>query len=78
MMEKHMRQMSILIPQDLLFALQAVLMAFGFWISLKVVQHRGNNLIPDAGWRLSPMIVFAVLTTCFHLWLLNQPMVMRM
>jgi polyferredoxin len=78
MMELHMRQMEILIPQDALFALQAALMTFGFWISLKVIQHRGNNLMPLAGWRLSPMIAFAALVTCFHLWLLSQPMVMRM
>jgi ferredoxin len=78
MMEKHMRHTAILVPQDLLFALQTALMTFGFWISLKVIQHRGNNLMPQAGWRLSPMIVFAVLVTGFHLWLLSQPMIMRL
>jgi ferredoxin len=78
MMEKHLRQMEMLISQDLLFALQAGLMVFGFWVSLKVIQHRGNSLIKSKGWRLSPMIGFAVLVTGFHLWLLMQPMTMRM
>lgn len=78
MVEKHMRHMEMLLQQDLLFALQAGLMVFGFWISLKVIQHRGNSLIKSNGWRLSPMIGFAVLVTGFHLWLLMQPMTMRM
>jgi hypothetical protein len=78
MMEKHMRHMEMLIPQDVLFALQAGLMVFGFWISLKVIQHRGHSVIKSTGWRLSPMIGFAVVVTGFHLWLLMQPMTMRM
>ncbi len=78
MMEKHMRSMTMLLPQDVLFALQAALMTFGFWISLKVIQHRGLQLMPAAGWRLAPMICFAIVVTGFHLWLLSQPMIMRM
>jgi hypothetical protein len=77
-MEKHMRHMDMLISQDLLFALQAGLMVFGFWISLKVIQHRGQALIPKAGWRLMPIVVFSLIVTGFHLWLLSQPMMMRM
>ncbi len=78
MMEKHIRHSTILIPQDAIFALQAVLMTFGFWISLKVIQYRGNDLLPGAAWRLVPMVLFAALVTAFHLWLLSQPMIMRM
>ncbi len=77
MMEKHMRHMDMLIPQDLLFAIQASLIVFGYWISLRVIEHRGRTMIPKAGWSLSPMIGFAVLVSLFHLYLLNQPMVMR-
>ncbi len=77
MMEKHSRHQEILFSQDILFALQAGLIAFGFWISMKVIQHRGNALMPEAGWRLSPMISFAMLVTGLHLWLLMQPMLMR-
>ena len=78
MMEKHMRIMNLLIPQDLLFALQAGLIAFGFWISLRVIQHRGAGLTNSAGWRLAPMILFVTGISLYHLWLLMQPMVMRM
>ena len=77
MMEKHMRHMDMLIPQDLLFAIQAGLIVFGYWISLRVIEHRGRTMIPKAGWSLSPMIGFTVLVSLFHLYLLNQPMVMR-
>ena len=78
MMEKHMRHLNLLIPQDALYALQACLIVFGFWISLRVIQHRGRQLTNSAGWRLSPIVLFAVVISIYHLWLLMQPMVMRM
>ena len=77
MMEKHMRHMDMLIPQDLLFAIQAGLIVFGYWISLRVIEHRGRIMIPDVSWKLSPMIGFAILVSLFHLTLLSQSMVMR-
>ena len=78
MMEKHTRHMEMLIPQDLLFALQAGLMVFGFWIGLKIIQHRSDNLLKTSNWQLSPMILFVIVITTFHVFLLSQPMVMRM
>ena len=76
-MEKHSRHQEILFSHDILFSLQAGLIAFGFWISLKVIRHRGNALMADANWRLSPMVLFAIFITALHLWLLMQPMLMR-
>lgn len=78
MMEKHLHHMHLLFSQDLLFALQSGLMVFGFWISLRVIQHRGGSLINSARWPLVPMILFVTLVSVYHLWLLMQPMVMRM
>ncbi|OGT32483.1 MAG: hypothetical protein A2W28_08265 [Gammaproteobacteria bacterium RBG_16_51_14] len=78
MLEKHHRYLQILIPEDVLFGMQAGLLLFGFWISLKVIRHRGHSIVPAAGWRLFPMIVFAAGFTGFQLWLLMQPMMMRM
>ena len=77
MMEKHGRHQELLLSHDILFSLQAGLIAFGFWISLKVIRHRGNVLMADANWRLLPMVLFAVFITALHLWLLMQPMLMR-
>jgi ferredoxin len=78
MMEKHYRHLEILIPENVLFALQTGLLIFGFWIGLKVIRYRGHSIIPAAGWRLIPMILFAAGFTGINLWLLMQPMVMRM
>ncbi len=83
MMEKHARHFHMIISQDSLFAIQAGLMVFGFWIAVQILRHRGRALLVAAGhrggsWRLAPMLGFVVLMTCFHLWLLSQPMMMRM
>ncbi len=81
-MEKHARHFEMLISQDTLFAVQAGLMVFGFWIAVQIVRHRGRTLLVAGshrgGWRLAPMLGFVVLITGFHLWLLSQPMIMRM
>jgi hypothetical protein len=78
MMEKHQRHLDMLISQDTLFAIQGLLMLFGFWIAVKVLRYRGNSLLPNATWRLFPMYFFIIGINSFHLWLMMQPMVMRM
>ncbi len=78
MMEKHQRHFDMLISQDVLFAIQGFLMLFGFWIAMKVIRYRAINLLPNAGWRLFPLVAFIVGINSFHLWLMMQPMVMRM
>ncbi len=78
MMERHQRHLGMLISQDTLSATQALIMMFGFWIALKVLRYRGNSLLPDAGWRLFPVLLFIIGVHGFNLWLLMQPMVMRM
>lgn len=82
MMEKHERHMNMWLSQDLLFAIQAGLMIFGFWIAIQVIRHRSHNILianeKFASLKLLPMISFAIGLTGFHLWLLMQPMTMRM
>ncbi len=78
MAEKHQRHFDMLISQDLLFAIQGLLMMFGFWIAIKVLRYRGQRLLPSSGWRMLPVLLFIILVNAFHLWLLMQPMVMRM
>jgi polyferredoxin len=81
-MEKHMRAMQMLIPQDAVYAIQSGLMALGFLIAMRVILRRGRGLMQSAErgviWVLSPMSLFAVGMTGFHLWLLMQPMAMRL
>jgi len=79
--EMQFRHLYPLLPQGLIFALQALLILFGFWMSLRILRRRGLDLLP-AGSRyrvvLTPVTLFLVLVTLFNLWLLMQPMVMRM
>ena len=80
--ELHMRHMNLLIPEQLLFAVQAGLMAFGFWLALRVLQHRSADVLSSSGHfkslYLVPGLIFIIAVTSFNLWLLAQPMVMRM
>ena len=74
--------MTMWMSQDVLFAIQAGLMIFGFWIAIQVIRHRGLSIVTankkTAAFKLAPMLVFATGITGFHLWLLMQPMIMRM
>lgn len=79
--EMHMR-MFPLISQDVLFALQAGLMLLGFWFALRILQHRLATLairerMPLFASKLIMLLLLAALSL-FNLWLLMQPMVMRM
>ena len=78
MLEKHARAQSMLLPQDLVTLLQALLLVAGLWLAVLVVRHRGQRLFGLAGWQLLPMLLFCTAITGLNLWLLAQPMVMRM
>ena len=75
--ENVLRQYNMLISEDALFAIQALLMMFGFWLAVKVLNHRGQQLKLQTGWRLLPVLSFIILINGFHLWMLMQPMIMR-
>jgi len=80
--EMHMRHMNPLISEQLLYALQAGLMVFGFWLALQILQRRTmESLKGQSEWRshyLVPGVIFIISVTAFNLWLLVQPMIMRM
>ncbi len=78
MMEKHERHFDMLISQDALFIVQGLLMLFGFWIAVKVLRYRAIHFLPNAGWRLFPLYFFIMTINGFHVWLMMQPMIMRM
>lgn len=83
-MEKHLRAMQMVISQESIFALQAGLLALGFLIAMLVIIRRGHGLMGEQTQArklvgpLSPMVLFAVGMTLFHVWMLMQPMTMRM
>lgn len=84
MAELHARQM--LISPTALAVLQTALLIMGFAVAVQVLRVRGFRLLAAAGgngdhrsgWRFLPLLVFALGMTLFHLWLLMQPMIMRM
>jgi heme/copper-type cytochrome/quinol oxidase subunit 2 len=81
MMEKHQRHLILPISQDVIFALQAGLIIFGFWIAIQVIRARGNKITQiktKSTYPLIPILLFTIGLTLFHLWLLMQPMTMRM
>jgi len=73
-----LKEFNMILSQDVLFAIQALLMMFGFWIAIKVLRHRGQRLLASSGWRLLPMMAFILIINGFNLWMLTQPMVMRL
>ena len=82
MAEKHARHLDMLVTPEVLFTLQSGLMIFGFLVAVQIVRNRGRSALQVvagfSSWRLAPMLLFAAGITLFHLWLLMQPMVMRM
>ncbi len=78
MAEKHFRHLHPLLPQSWLFAIQAALMLFGFWLAVRVVVARSRQVQGAGRGTRVAVIAFAVLVTGFHTWILMQPMVMRM
>lgn len=85
MADKHQRHLDMLVTQDALFTLQSLLLIFGFWIAVRIIQTRVRQAFSDKNMvRYSERIAFwiaacfALVVNGFHLWLLTQPMTMRM
>jgi len=82
MAEKHMRHQQSWISAEWLRILQAGLIIIGFWIAMKIIRHRGQTLLSAeqslSAAQLLPMTGFAAGITAIHLWMLMQPMLMRM
>jgi len=82
MAEKHARHMALVMPEPVLFMLQAAVMIFGFWLSLKVIVQRTRYLDKQTGavriWQLLPIFIFVFLINSVNIWLLMQPMAMRL
>ncbi len=76
------RFMNTMVPGYVLHGIQATIMVWGFWITIKILRHRGYSLLGEGGdgvgWRLSFIIMFVSAATVLNVWLLMQDMVMRM
>lgn len=69
---------SMLLSESSIFILQTLLMIFGFWVAIKVLQSRSKSLNITNTLHLLPMLAFIVAINSFHIWMLMQPMVMRL
>ena len=84
MSEMHMRHMSPLVDNEIVFALQATLVLFGFWLSLRIARQRLLGIINTNSTRLAfvasylPILLLITGVSLANLWLLMQPMIMRM
>lgn len=80
--EMHMRHLQPLIPQNLIYALQAGLIVFGFWLATRILTYRIRGLMTSSkrpGIAMQwPVLLFITTMSLFNLWLLMQPMIMRM
>lgn len=79
MHELHMRHMNPLVDDSIVFALQGLLVLFGFWLALRIARQRYfqiNEKVNVLGF--APIMIFISLISLSSLWLLMQPMIMRM
>ena len=79
MHELHMRHMNPLIADDIVFAVQGLLVLFGFWLALRIARKRFHQVSTNSGnIAFAPILCFISVISLVDLWLLMQPMVMRM
>ena len=84
MHELHMRHMNPLLDNEIIFALQATLVLFGFWLALRIARQRLFDVINTTHTRMTyimsylPVLLLITGFSLVNLWLLMQPMIMRM
>lgn len=80
--EKSIAMMDQLVSPEVLQTIQVMLLAGGFAIAMQIIRTRAKSLEQNGPIRTriraSILVFFAMAMTGYHLWLLMQPMVMRM
>ena len=67
------------IANDIVFSLQGVLVIFGFWLALRIAKQRFQQITDKSnGIAFIPVLIFISIISLGSLWLLMQPMIMRM
>ena len=85
MAEMHEKHMNGLLPADVLYGLQAFIMGLGVWFAIQILQrrwqsfflHSSENKLHRHRIGLLPVLIFIVAMAGFNMWLLMEPMVMR-
>jgi len=82
MMERHMRMNNLILPEAVIFSLQVGLMIFGFWVAMRVLRQSSiTEYLVRRGLgraKMMPILLFICSISLADLWLLMQPMIMRM
>ncbi len=79
MHELHMRHMNPLVADNIVFAVQGLLVLFGFWLALRIARQRYYQITDNKNVvAFIPVLVFISIISFIDLWLLMQPMIMRM
>lgn len=81
MSELHMRHMNPLIADNIIFAVQGLLVVFGFWLALRIARERFHQIAETSTiniFAFMPLLIFISVISFADLWLLMQPMIMRM
>lgn len=81
MNELHMRHMNPLVDNNIVFAVQGLLIIFGFWLALRIARQRFSQVTNEENTNilaLIPIVTFISVISLIDLWLLMQPMIMRM
>ena len=79
MHELHMRHMNPLVADDIVFAVQGLLVLFGFWLALRIARQRFHQITTNSNIvAFVPILSFIFIISLVDLWLLMQPMIMRM
>lgn len=79
--DRHQQMMSVPIPDEWLFTVQAALMVLGFFLAVQIARQRGVNSLGNgdrvAGWQLLPVLGFIIAITAMNLALMSHDMTMR-
>lgn len=79
--QRHDIIMSVVVPEDIKFALQTALIVLGFWLAAQITRYQARRLLPEQGvttrLKLLPLLAFSAAVTAANLWLLAQDMEMR-
>ncbi len=79
--ELHLRHMSPLVADNIIFAVQGLLVIFGFWLAMRIARQRFSKITEVSNINIlafMPLVLFISFISLIDLWLLMQPMIMRM
>ncbi|GAB3774962.1 4Fe-4S binding protein [Ramlibacter monticola] len=80
--QRHDIMMQQVVPETVMFALQAGFIVMGFWLAVQIARYQARKLIAgdglvDRARKMLPLIGFFAVVTAANVWLLAQDMEMR-